>query len=162
LGSVLGSFGGNQGVQVYSSAAAVGPFPLASAKGNIFMGGNVIPFASGGVINSPRIFPMANGGVGLAGEAGPEGILPLRRDSKGNLGVIAANSNKGGGGNVVVNVINNTNTKATTTERTDSNGGKTIEVMIDEMVAKKVGQSGSKTNRAIQQNFGISQALAQR
>jgi len=38
--------------------------PYASAKGNIFSGNRLIPFANGGLINRPSIFPMANGGVG--------------------------------------------------------------------------------------------------
>lgn len=59
------------------------------------------PFAKGGVLAAPAYFPMP-GGLGLAGEAGPEAILPLRRGSDGRLGVAAA----GGGGavNVTVNV----------------------------------------------------------
>ncbi|MGJ8526898.1 phage tail tape measure protein [Maritalea sp.] len=61
----------------------------------IFTGANpVLPkvqaFAKGGVINRPTFFPNS-GGIGLAGEAGAEAILPLSRDSSGQLGV-AANS----------------------------------------------------------------------
>ena len=37
-----------------------------------------VPFAKGGVISSPMTFPL-KGGRGLAGEAGPEAILPLSR-----------------------------------------------------------------------------------
>ncbi|MGO4838348.1 hypothetical protein AB4144_39495, partial [Rhizobiaceae sp. 2RAB30] len=33
-------------------------------------------------------------GTGLMGEAGPEAILPLRRDGKGRLGVTASNNNQ--------------------------------------------------------------------
>jgi phage-related minor tail protein len=47
----------------------------------------VLPFATGGVVNSPRTFPMANGATGLMGEAGPEAIMPLGRDGLGRLGV---------------------------------------------------------------------------
>jgi phage-related minor tail protein len=47
-------------------------------------------FASGGVIGSPSYFPLSNGGLGLAGEAGPEAILPLSRGSDGSLGVSVA------------------------------------------------------------------------
>lgn len=43
-------------------------------------------FAKGGVVNSPTTF-TASGGVGLMGEAGSEAIMPLRRDSSGNMGV---------------------------------------------------------------------------
>lgn len=57
--------------------------------------GGVTAFAKGGVIASPSYFPQA-GGLGLAGEAGPEAILPLARGSDGRLGVAAA----GGGGAV--------------------------------------------------------------
>lgn len=41
--------------------------------------GAIKPFAAGGVIGTPSYFPMMNGGVGLAGEAGPEAIMPLTR-----------------------------------------------------------------------------------
>ena len=49
--------------------------------------GAVKPFAAGGVIGTPTYFPMTGGGVGLAGEAGPEAIMPLTRGPDGKLGV---------------------------------------------------------------------------
>jgi phage-related minor tail protein len=55
----------------------------------------VRPFANGGVLASPAYFPLGPG-LGLAGEAGPEAILPLARGSDGRLGV------SGGGGGVTV------------------------------------------------------------
>ncbi|MGO3929527.1 phage tail tape measure protein [Rhodopseudomonas pseudopalustris] len=58
--------------------------------------GAVKPFASGGVIGTPTYFPMIGGGVGLAGEAGPEAIMPLQRGPDGRLGVASH-----GGGSVV-------------------------------------------------------------
>ena len=61
----------------------------------------VVPFADGGVVSSPTFFPLG-GGLGVAGEAGSEAILPLRRGADGSLGVAAANG--GGGINVVFNV----------------------------------------------------------
>ena len=70
-----------------------------SAKGNVFAKNKIVPYASGGVIDKPVIFPMAKG-MGLAGEAGPEAILPLKRGKGGRLGVEAS----GGVGNIVVNV----------------------------------------------------------
>ena len=57
------------------------------------------PFADGGVINSPTIMPIGGGQAGLAGEAGPEAILPLSRGSDGKLGV----KSSGGGGAITVN-----------------------------------------------------------
>lgn len=61
--------------------------------------GGVTPFAKGGVIASPSYFPLGRG-MGLAGEAGPEAIMPLQRGADGRLGVA------GGGGavNVTFNV----------------------------------------------------------
>ncbi len=40
-------------------------------------------FASGGVIATPAYFPLGPGELGVAGEAGPEAILPLARGSDG-------------------------------------------------------------------------------
>jgi phage-related minor tail protein len=59
------------------------------------------PFATGGVIGTPTYFPIGRGGAGLAGEAGPEAIMPLTRGSDGRLGVAAAG---GGAANVTVNI----------------------------------------------------------
>jgi phage-related minor tail protein len=58
-----------------------------SANGNVFSGGNVVPFANGGVVDSATVVPMA-----LMGEAGPEAILPLARGSNGKLGLSAPTS----------------------------------------------------------------------
>ena len=60
--------------------------------------GAIKPFAAGGVIGTPTYFPLAPGGVGLAGEAGPEAIIPLVRGANGRLGVAMS------GGGAVANV----------------------------------------------------------
>jgi phage-related minor tail protein len=49
--------------------------------------GAIKPFAAGGAIGMPSYFPLTQGGIGLAGEAGPEAILPLARGADGRLGV---------------------------------------------------------------------------
>jgi phage-related minor tail protein len=49
--------------------------------------GTVFPFAAGGVIGAPTYFPLPSGGLGLAGEAGPEAIMPLSRGADGRLGI---------------------------------------------------------------------------
>jgi phage-related minor tail protein len=62
--------------------------------------GAVKPFASGGVIGTPTYFPLMQGGVGLAGEAGPEAIMPLARGPDGRLGV----AGRGGGNSVTIQI----------------------------------------------------------
>ena len=62
--------------------------------------GSVQPFATGGVISTPTYFPLGSG-AGLAGEAGPEAIMPLTRGPDGRLGVAAAG---GVAPNVTVNI----------------------------------------------------------
>lgn len=64
--------------------------------------GAVKPFAGGGIIGTPSYFPLANGGLGLAGEAGPEAIMPLARGSDGRLGV--AMSGGGAPANITVQI----------------------------------------------------------
>lgn len=55
---------------------------------NIFTAANppITAFAKGGVIAAPSYFPLGRG-LGLAGEAGPEAIMPLARGPDGRLGV---------------------------------------------------------------------------
>lgn len=65
----------------------------AFARGGVFRGGRVTPFAAGGVVAAPTYFPMA-GGTGLMGEAGPEAIMPLARGPDGRLGVAAGSAGR--------------------------------------------------------------------
>jgi phage-related minor tail protein len=81
ISSLLSGLTGSVGNSASSSLAAAS--------------GAIKPFAAGGVIGTPSYFPLANGGVGLAGEAGPEAIMPLKRGPDGRLGI------SGGGGNTI-------------------------------------------------------------
>ncbi|WP_072392074.1 phage tail tape measure protein [Hyphomicrobium sp. CS1GBMeth3] len=67
---------------------------LGFAKGGVVQQGLPVPFASGGVIQSPIAFPLAGGRTGIAGERGPEAIMPLSRGPDGRLGIAA----RGGAG----------------------------------------------------------------
>lgn len=64
-----------------------------AAKGKVFSPYGIEPFADGGIVSRPTLFRFARG-TGLMGEAGPEGVLPLQRDSQGRLGVIVANTSQ--------------------------------------------------------------------
>jgi phage-related minor tail protein len=59
------------------------------------------PFAKGGVLAAPTYFPLSSGRTGLAGEAGPEAIMPLARGPDGRLGVAASG---GAAQHVTVNI----------------------------------------------------------
>ena len=84
-GLIGGMFGGGGGLS---------PF----ASGGVFSGGLPVPFASGGIISSPIAFPLGAGQMGIAGERGPEAIMPLTRGADGKLGI------SGGGGGSQINV----------------------------------------------------------
>lgn len=75
-----------------------------NANGNAFAANGIVPYAKGGIVNSPTLFKFAKGGAmqtGIMGEAGAEAVMPLKRGPDGKLGVAATG---GGGVNVVVNV----------------------------------------------------------
>lgn len=132
-----------------------------SAKGNVYDTG-LMKFAKGGsftnsIVNSPTMFKFAQG-TGLMGEAGPEAIMPLKRDGQGNLGVRTNQQQQ----NVEVVVNNFGSEKATTKETTDSRGNRKIEVVIGDMVAGEIGRSGSSIQQSLSGNFGTRQALARR
>jgi len=68
------------------------------ADGGVIPKNKIVPYAKGGLIERPTIFPLADGAA-IAGEAGVEAIMPLRRGRGGRLGVEAS-----GGGGTIVNV----------------------------------------------------------
>jgi phage-related minor tail protein len=82
ISSLLSGLTGSAGGSASSSLAAAS--------------GAIKPFAAGGVIGTPTYFPLLGGGAGLAGEAGPEAIMPLKRSADGRLGIAG-----GGGGNTI-------------------------------------------------------------
>jgi hypothetical protein len=136
-----------------STPGFVGP-PVPSANGNVFAGGigsgssNVIPFAKGGVVSSPSYFPMAGGRTGLAGEAGAEAIMPLKRDAQGKLGVAG-----GGGSNTQVNIFNQSGGEVETKERKDDNGMSVIDIYIKKAVAD--GFAKGDFDKSMSNTYGI-------
>lgn len=78
---------------IFGAPATGGAVPVASALGNVFARGGLVPFARGGIVTGPTLFPLNRGRAGVMGEAGPEAVMPLARDSRGRLGVRTANDN---------------------------------------------------------------------
>ena len=147
--------GSSSGSGIVSTIASVFTGkPVTQANGGAWMNG-VQKFADGGVVSRPTLFPMANG-AGLMGEAGPEAIMPLRRNAAGQLGVLSD-------GSKTSVVINNFSTeRAEAKETVDSRGNRRIEVAIGELVAGEVRRAGSAANAAIRDTFGARPALVGR
>lgn len=89
-------FSGGSSSSLGASQSGYSSTYFPQAKGGAWSGG-VQMFAKGGafsdsVVSSPTAFGMANGKTGVMGEAGPEAIVPLARDSQGRLGVRGGSS----------------------------------------------------------------------
>ena len=131
-----------------------------SAKGNVFSGAPDLHQYVNTVQTSPKVFgfsrlhAFAKGGV--FAEAGPEAVMPLTRDASGRLGV------SGSGGSVTVNVINNASgTRATQNQRSDGNGNRIIDVMIEQIdaaMADNISRGNGKTPAALESRYGLSRA----
>ena len=117
---------------------------LPKANGGVFSGPGISAY-SGSVVSKPTIFPFAKG-TGLMGEAGPEAILPLTRNSKGKLGVIADSTGQSGGNvyNIEVTV------QSSKDEKPADTGQKIAEAMMRTIAKQEIGlaaRPGNSLNR---------------
>lgn len=148
-GTLFGGGGGGASGGAIETGSMLGPNSPGFADGAAFGGGNVIPFARGGVVTHPTFFPMANG-RGLMAEAGPEAVMPLRRGADGKLGVAAGGA---GGGNTQVIINNQSGGEVETQERQDPNGTKVIEVLIKKVMGDSI--SRGEFDRTLGSSFGL-------
>lgn len=95
------------------------------ASGAAFHRGEVVPFASGGVVTAATLFPMSRGRTGLMGEAGPEAIMPLKRGRDGRLGVA------GGKSITIAPVINVTVSGGASTQQSQRVGREVATAIVD-------------------------------
>lgn len=129
-------------------------------------------FHSGGIVGQPTatrmVSPLAFAGAprmhsgGIAGDEVPailkrgEEVLPENHPR---------HRNNAGGGDVRVNlnVINNAPVEVSHGEpRSDGNGGVAIDVMVDELVGRKLSQFGSHSNKSARAAFGLKPMTARR
>lgn len=123
-----------------------------NANGNVYAAPALSAY-SGQIVNQPTLFAFAKG-VGLMGEAGAEGILPLKRDSSGQLGVIAMG---GGGGEVNVHIHGAPSTP-TVNKRRNASGGFDIDVVFKEMeswMADRFASGASPFNSVMRGRYGM-------
>jgi hypothetical protein len=151
-GLLGGMFGG--GSAGGGASTNIGAFMPEYAMGGVF-GSSGLSAYSNSVVSRPTLFPFARG-IGLMGEAGSEAILPLKRTSSGNLGV----ESSGGGVNITIN-NNASGVQATAEVTNNGNGGKSIEVMIDEVMSRNMMKSGSLSSKALSLR-GAGQPMARR
>ena len=138
-----------EGLSTFGASLAASFAPAQGVGGaNPNFGSALQPFADGGVVSRATPFMFANK-LGVAGEAGPEAIMPLRRMPNGEMGVAAS----GGGSNVTINVINNSNSSIEQRESVDSNGQKIIDIIVLSKV--KEGFSKGLFDKELNNSFGI-------
>jgi len=167
LSGVLSALGlGGSAISIGAGSIGDYGFTDVNAMGNVYDAG-LRKYAKGGmftndIVASPTLFKYAKGGLpgrglGLMGEAGPEAIMPLRRDSQGNLGVIGAQQ-----GNVEIVVNNYTSQKAETKETVDARGNRRVEVVIGDIVADQMTSNNSSVQQAMLAGFGAKPRMVRR
>jgi hypothetical protein len=134
------------GASAGNAGGTAGNLPPLHAKGSVFDPSGIIPFAAGGIVNSPTFFRFANG-TGLMGEAGPEAIMPLTRGSNGKLGV------SGGGVQVNVNIVNQNGSNVDAQQSSDSNGNVNLQFIVRDAVNKNI--SSGQHDAALRGRFGM-------
>lgn len=132
-----------------------------------------LPFAKGAAISSPdlsrysnqvhdkpQFFAFAKGG-GVFGEAGPEAIMPLRRNSSGRLGVEV---NGGGMGAPVINVnlIGAPEGTSVGQARQEQDGSFTLDVLfgqVESYLASQVSNGAGSLNAANKARYGLKETV---
>ena len=104
-------------------------------------------FRRGGIVEEATFFASRGVPEGVAGEAGPEAIVPLRRDGSGNLGVGQSPVT------VRVNVINAAGAAVSVAERQGPDGGVDFDIRIDRAVSGAL--DGGPRTRASLGRLGV-------
>lgn len=109
-------------------------------------------------------FGRAAGGSVKAGKMYRVGEMGMEYFVPGADGMIIPHGASGASGGDVNVVIHNyaPNSKATATSRDDGRGGKSIEVIIDEIGGKNLARHGSASDRALRSRYNLSPALTGR
>ncbi len=143
--------------------------PLSAGLGGLM--GGLLPtfnYHTGGVVGAeggarfvvgvnPAALPRYHGGVG------PGEQLAVLQKGEGvfTAGQMKALGQAMGGSGVTVNIIDRTGSDITTQSR-ETQQGQEIDVIIDQAVAKKLGQFGSSSNRMLKQTYGARERLVSR
>lgn len=142
------SFGTSGGAGASTSAAS-------SVFSNLFKGGR----ATGGSVAARSMYQVNENGVPeLLQMDGKQFLMTANKPGT----VVPMSSGGGGAGGVVVNLIESPGRGGETKQRKSSNGGIELDIMVDQLVAKKQAQQGSASNKSLRNNFGLSNNLVMR
>lgn len=146
-GLSFGSAGG--GASATTSAAS-------SVFSNLFKGFR----ASGGPTAPNSLYQVNELGTPELFASGGKQFL-LTGNQSGQVTPTQVGRAGGGMSNVVVNLVEAPGKGGETSQRQTSNGLE-IDVMVDQLVAKKTREQGSATNKSLRQNFGMTDNLVMR
>jgi lambda family phage tail tape measure protein len=149
-----GLFSGSSTASVAPSGASGLYYSVGHAKGGWYEDSPSLSAYSNGIYDKPRYFAFAQGGV--FGEAGPEAIMPLKRDAFGNLGVRAT----GGPTKLVVNIIE-AQGKGGQSEQRQEDGVSVIDLFFDQIdtrMAQNINQGRGATTAAMTKTFGLNRS----
>jgi hypothetical protein len=122
---------------------------------NLFKGGR----ATGGSVAARSMYQVNENGVPeLLQMDGKQFLMTANKPGT----VVPMISGGGGAGGVVVNLIESPGRGGETKQRKSSNGGIELDIMVDQLVAKKQAQQGSASNKSLRNNFGLSNNLVMR
>lgn len=144
-------FGGTGGAGASTGAAS-------SVFSNLFKGGR----ATGGSVSSNSIYEVNERGIPEMLISGGKQFLLTANQSGSVVPLKSTSGGSAGGGGIVVNLIESPGKGGTTKQSQSPGGGIQLDIMVDQLVAKKQAEQGSASNKSLRNNFGLSNQLVMR
>jgi len=119
------------------------------AQGAAWNASGIEYMAAGGILSGPTFF-RNQGRLAVAGEAGPEAVVPLQRNASGDLGVASSG--------VVVNVHNTNGSEIATASKDNTDGSKQIDIYVRNTV--KAMMNDGSMDRTMRSTYGVSRQPA--
>lgn len=142
-------------------ASAGGSGATSKAASSVFSGLFKGGRASGGPTQANSLYQVNESGVPEMFSYGNKQFL-LTGNKPGQVTAPKSGGNGAGGGSgVIVNIVESPGHGGESSQK-QTPGGMQIDVMVDQLVAKKQAQNGSQSNKALKQNFGLNNNLTQR